>query len=176
VNIGEILKKHVEARLKSLGIKATIVDKNVGYELRCADPIPFDMEYTRDLGYCGAEYLVMGGNAAVISIQGGAFVPIPFSQMMDPQTGRARIRLVDIRSPRYAIAREYMIRLRRSDFDDPDKLARLASTARLTPDKFRAEFENVVAYEPSTIWWSDQLREQATRQPTIASAYLPDPE
>ena len=176
VNIGEILKKHVEARLKSLGIKATIVDKNVGYELRCADPIPFDMEYTRDLGYCAAEYLVMGGNAAMISIHSGTFEPIPFAQMLDAQTGRARIRLVDIRSPRYAIAREYMIRLRRSDFDDPDALARLASTAHLTPDQFRAEFENVVAYVPETIWWSGQPREQAARQTTRASPSLPDRE
>ena len=63
VNIGEILKAQVAARLKELGIKATLVAKNIGYELRCADPIPYDMEYTRDLGYCAAKYLLAGGNA-----------------------------------------------------------------------------------------------------------------
>ena len=47
-------------RLKAFGIKTTIVAKNIGYELRCADPIPFDMEYTRDLGYCAAKYLLVG--------------------------------------------------------------------------------------------------------------------
>ena len=50
VNIGEILKAEVSKRLKSFGIKATLVAKNIGYELRCADPVPADMEYTRDLG------------------------------------------------------------------------------------------------------------------------------
>ena len=50
VNIGEILKQEVQKRLKTLGVKTTISAKNIGYELRCADPIPFDMEYTRDLG------------------------------------------------------------------------------------------------------------------------------
>jgi 6-phosphofructokinase 1 len=50
VNIGEILKHAVEKRLKELGIKSTIVAKNIGYELRCADPIAYDMEYSRDLG------------------------------------------------------------------------------------------------------------------------------
>ena len=60
VNIGEILKAQVQARLKKFGIKTTIVAKNIGYELRCADPIPFDMEYTRDLGYCAAKYLLVG--------------------------------------------------------------------------------------------------------------------
>ena len=52
--------------------------KNIGYELRCADPIPFDMEYTRDLGYCAAKYLLDGGNAVMVSMQGGHFVPVPF--------------------------------------------------------------------------------------------------
>src|SRR2546422_3889842 len=49
VNIGEILKAAVQKRLKEFGLKATIAAKNIGYELRCADPIPMDMEYTRDL-------------------------------------------------------------------------------------------------------------------------------
>ena len=148
VNIGEILKSQVTSRLKALGIKATIAAKNIGYELRCADPIPFDMEYTRDLGYCAAKYLIANGNAAMISIQGGRFVPIPFSDMIDAQTGRTRIRLVDVASTRYAIARRYMIRVRRDDFDEPHELAKLAATARMSQDDFRREFEYLVANEP----------------------------
>jgi ATP-dependent phosphofructokinase / diphosphate-dependent phosphofructokinase len=148
VNIGEILKSQVSARLKALGIKTTIAAKNIGYELRCADPIPSDMEYTRDLGYCAAKYLIAGGHAAMISIQGGKFVPVPFSQMMDARTGRTRIRLVDIASTRYLIARRYMIRVRKDDFDDPHELAKLASTAHMPPEDFRREFEYLVANEP----------------------------
>ena len=128
VNIGEILKAQVQARLKQFGIKTTIVAKNIGYELRCADPIPFDMEYTRDLGYCAAKYLLSGGNAAMVSMQGGHFVPIPFKDLLDPKTGKAKIRLVDTHSTRYAIARRYMIRLRRDDFEDPHELAKFAAT------------------------------------------------
>ena len=126
VDLGNILKAQVPARLKALGIKTTIAAKNIGYELRCADPIPFDMEYSRDLGYCAAKYLLSGGNAAMVSMQGGHFIPVPFSTMIDGETGRTRIRLVDISSTRYAIARRYMIRLRRDDFEDPAELARLA--------------------------------------------------
>ena len=125
VDLGNILKAQVSARLKALGIKTTIAAKNIGYELRCADPIPFDMEYSRDLGYCAAKYLLSGGNAAMVSMQGGHFIPVPFSTMIDGETGRTRIRLVDISSTRYAIARRYMIRLRRDDFEDPAELARL---------------------------------------------------
>lgn len=148
VEIGEILKKAVQARLKELGIKMTIAHKTIGYELRCADPIPFDIEYTRDLGYCAAKYLLSGGGAVMISMQGGQFVPVPFSQMLDPNTGRTRVRMVDIHTTRYAIARRYMLRLRRDDFDDPHELARFAATAHLTLEEFREQFEYLVRDEP----------------------------
>ena len=136
------------ARLKALGMKATLVAKNIGYELRCADPIPYDMEYTRDLGYCAAKFLLAGGNAAMISMQGGHFVPIPFSALIDRETGRARLRLVDTHSTRYAIARRYMIRLRRDDFEDPHELAKFAATAGLSLEEFRRQFEYLVEDEP----------------------------
>jgi 6-phosphofructokinase 1 len=148
VNIGEILKAQVAVRLKELGVKTTIVAKNIGYELRCADPIPYDMEYARDLGYCAAKYLLTGGDSAMVSMQGGHFVPIPFSSMIDSETGRTRVRLVDTRSTRYAIARRYMIRLRRDDFEDPHELAKLAATAHMSLDVFRREFEYLIAFEP----------------------------
>jgi 6-phosphofructokinase len=148
VNIGEILKAAVEARLSGLGMKTTIAAKNVGYELRCADPIPYDMEYARDLGYCAAKYLLAGGTGAVISMQGGHFVPVPFDAIVEPGSGRMRVRLVDVNSTRYAIARRYMIRLRRDDFADPHSLAKLSAAAGLTESAFRHEFEYLLEGEP----------------------------
>jgi ATP-dependent phosphofructokinase / diphosphate-dependent phosphofructokinase len=148
VDIGEILKKAVQERLRQFRIKTTIVAKNIGYELRCADPIPYDMEYTRDLGYCATKYLLGGGNAVMISMQRGNFVPIPFGSLLDAETGRARLRLVDVRSTRYAIARRYMIRLRRDDFEDPHELAKFAATCGLTLQEFRKTFEYLIATEP----------------------------
>jgi 6-phosphofructokinase 1 len=148
VNIGEILKAEVVKRLKTFGLKSTIVAKNIGYELRCADPIPLDMEYTRDLGYCAAKYLLAGGNGVMVSMQGGHFVPVPFTEMLDAQTGRAKIRLVDVHSTRYAIARRYMIRLRRDDFDDAHELAKFAATAGMSLQQFRAEFAPLIESEP----------------------------
>ena len=148
VNIGELLKKAVQDRLKGFGIKATLVEKNLGYELRCADPIPLDMEYTRDLGYCATKYLFEGGNAAMMSMQEGHFVPVPFAELLDPETGRAKIRLVDTNSTRYSIARRYMIRLRRDDFEDAHELAKFAATAGISLEEFRAQFEELVLDEP----------------------------
>jgi len=147
IDLGDGLKKATVKRLAELGIKTTVVSKDIGYELRCADPIPYDMEYTRDLGYCAAKYLLSGGDAAMVSLRAGHFVPIPFAQMLDPLTGRTRVRMVDINSTRYAIARRYMIRLRRDDFEDPAAIARFAGVAHLTPDEFQRQFAYLVEHE-----------------------------
>jgi ATP-dependent phosphofructokinase / diphosphate-dependent phosphofructokinase len=155
VNIGEILKLQVTKRLKEFGLKTTIVAKNIGYELRCADPIPYDMEYTRDLGYCAAKYILSGGTNAMVSMQAGRFVPIPFKEMLDPKTGRARCRRVDTNSTRYHIARRYMIRLRKDDFQDPHELAKLASTAGLSLEEFQKEFSYLVENDPPAPQWND---------------------
>jgi ATP-dependent phosphofructokinase / diphosphate-dependent phosphofructokinase len=147
IDIGDLLKTAVRARLKRLGIDATIASKDIGYELRCADPIPFDLEYTRDLGYCATKYLLSGGNAAMISMQAGNFVPVPFRDLIDPVTGRAKIRMVDVSSTRYAIARRYMIRLRRDDFDEPLRLSKIAETAGMSVEEFTKEFEYLIDSE-----------------------------
>jgi len=151
VAFGDTLKQQVQVQLKALGIKTTIVAKNIGYELRCADPIPFDLEYTRDLGYCAVKYLMEGGNAAMITMQGGNFVPMPFKDLIDPVTGRTRVRMVDINSTGYGIARRYMLRLRRDDFEDPEEVENYAATCGLSVEAFRQRFEPLVAREPSQL-------------------------
>ena len=87
----------------------------------------------------------------MITIQDGLFKPLLFSEMMDPRTGKTRVRMVDINSERYKIARRYMIRLRRDDFEDPHELAKFAATAGISIDQFRAEFEYLVEDEPPPI-------------------------
>jgi 6-phosphofructokinase 1 len=109
------------------------------------------MEYTRDLGYCAAKFLLGGGHGAMVSMQAGRFVAIPFSQLIDPATGRARVRMVDIRSERYAIARRYMIRVRRDDFEDPRELARIAAAGGMTVEEFRRQYEYLTDEEPPAL-------------------------
>ncbi len=151
VNFGEILKIKVQARLKEFGIKSTIVAKNIGYELRCADPIPFDMEYTRDLGFSASQFILNGGSGAMISIQNGRFVPLYFNDILDPATNRTKVRMVDPSSESFYIARRYMLRLNKADFEDPHELAKLAATAHISIDEFKKRFfyliENDLLYK-----------------------------
>jgi ATP-dependent phosphofructokinase / diphosphate-dependent phosphofructokinase len=140
VNFGEILKIKVQQKLKEYGLKVTVVAKNIGYELRCADPIPFDMEYTRDLGFSASQFILDGGSGAMISIQNGRFVPLYFKDILDPVTKKTKVRMVDPSSESFYIARKYMLRLNKSDFEDPHELAKLAATAHLPIEEFKKKF------------------------------------
>ena len=65
IDLGRKVKNEVQVRLEARGIKVTIVDKTIGYELRCAPPIPFDAEYARDLGFAAVRHLIAGGSGAL---------------------------------------------------------------------------------------------------------------
>jgi len=147
LELDRIVAKLVKDRFRERGQKVTIEGKNIGYELRCAPPIPFDIEYTRDLGYGAVDYLKgLGGSelGGMITIQEGHMVPLPFGSFNDPETGRVRIRQVNVESSSYRVAREYMIRLERADFEDPEKLKPIAEAANMTSDAFRERFGYLV--------------------------------
>ena len=139
IDLGRKVKNEVQVRLEQRGIKVTVVDKTIGYELRCAPPIPFDAEYARDLGYAAVTYLLDGGSGALVTIQGGEFTPIPFAEVLDPG-GAGRRRPVDVTTESYRVAREYMVRLGPRDFADPAWVTALAKAAGLDDDTFRARF------------------------------------
>ena len=144
IDLGGMLKDQVKSELHKLGISTTVVDKDIGYELRSVEPVPFDVEYTQDLGYSAANYLLEGHSGHMASIQEGRFVPIPFEDMLDPETGRPIIRMVDISTQSYKVASEYMIRLKKDDFINNEKLEKLAKAANLPPAEFRKRFGYLV--------------------------------
>jgi ATP-dependent phosphofructokinase / diphosphate-dependent phosphofructokinase len=140
LDVGRVLKEAVLKRLAPYGLAPTIRVKDLGFELRCADPIPFDMEYCRDLGCCAAEYLLSGKTGAMVSIVNGTFSPIPFDVILDSATQRTKVRMVDVTSEHYRIARRYMTRLEKQDFEQSDRLTRCATVTGLTPEAFRERF------------------------------------
>jgi ATP-dependent phosphofructokinase / diphosphate-dependent phosphofructokinase len=144
LELDRLLANQVKDRFKERGQKVTVEGKNIGYELRCAPPVPYDIEYTRDLGYGAVDYLSQAlardEPGGMITIQDGHMVPLPFGSFTDPVTGRVRIRQVNVASSSYRVAREYMIRLDRRDLDDPDKLRPIAAAAGLAPQHFRDRY------------------------------------
>ena len=140
IDLARRVKVELQGRLLERGIRLHISNKTIGYELRCAPPIPFDAEYCRDLGYAAVRYLLSGQSNALVSIQGGRLVPLPFSTIRDEATGKTRVRLVDCKSSGYQVARRYMIRLEPDDFARSEWVARLAAAGRFTPEEFRERF------------------------------------
>lgn len=140
VDLARKVKVEVQGRLNQRGIRVTLVNKNIGYELRCADPIPFDAAYCRDLGYSAIRFLLGGGSDAMISIQGGRMVPISFHDIREQGTGKTKVRMVNIESEGYCVAREYMIRLEPKDFVDPAWVSRMAMAGNMTVEEFRDRF------------------------------------
>ena len=144
INFGEIIKKAVQKTLKDLSIKMTLVDKTIGYELRCAPPIAYDVEYTRNLGWAAVDFLKSGGSHAIISVQGDRIVPMFFQDVRDPKTGKTAVRRVNIDSLQYKIGCQYMARLEKSDFADEAALDRMATAANMKPSAFRERFAYLV--------------------------------
>lgn len=143
VPIGALLRDGVRARLRELGVDATVLTKDIGYELRCAKPVSFDVDYTRTLGYGAVRYLLGGGSGSLIALSGGRVHPVALQDLLDQHTGRIRTRLVDVNNEAYAVARDYMVRLDRSDFTG-ENLAKLAAETNLPAAAFKAQFERSV--------------------------------
>ena len=144
LELSRLLKERVAASLRARGIDVTIVAKDLGYELRCAPPGAYDIQYCRSLGYWGTRFLLDGGTGAMVTIQGGKLIPVPFTEMLDPGTGRVRVRYVDVRSESYQTMLAYMIRLKPEDFDDPVALRALARAGNLGEAEFVQRFGPLV--------------------------------
>lgn len=88
--------------------KITINNKNIGYELRCHYPIPFDIEYTKFLGYCAVQYLLAGSTGVIVARDFDELKAIPLSDMID-SSGNIKSRRVDLNSDLYKVARGFMV-------------------------------------------------------------------
>jgi 6-phosphofructokinase 1 len=58
IPLATILKRNIQKRFAARGERIPIVDVTLGYELRCAPPIPFDIDYTRTLGHGAVRFLL----------------------------------------------------------------------------------------------------------------------
>ena len=144
IPLADMLKQHVLQELASLGLKMTIIGKDIGYELRCNPPISYDREYTRYLGFSAVKFLVNGGSGAMIMLKDGKSIPIKFADLIDPATKKTRIRTVEIDSDDYHMARRYMIRLEKEDLEG-EMLQKLAAAVKLQPEDFKKRFAIAVA-------------------------------
>jgi 6-phosphofructokinase 1 len=149
IPLEKVIKREILRRFAERGEKLAVVDRTIGYELRSAAPVPFDIDYTRTLGYGAVKFLLSdpgsrpGQAAGMVCLRDGRIDLLPFDDMRDPATGRTRVRLVDISSESYQVARHYMTRLEKADLQQPDVLDKLAAAAATSPQDFARRFAHV---------------------------------
>jgi len=140
IPIARILRRTVMDTLAGRGVKVTIGEKEVGYEVRCGYPSAFDRDYTLDLGVGAVTTLLSGISSVLITRKEGRIVPVPFSDLLDPLTGRSRVRHVDVCSDSYANAFALQERIFAEDLENPARLASIAEAANLSPDEARERY------------------------------------
>jgi 6-phosphofructokinase 1 len=146
IPLASMLKQRVQQRFQARGQKVSLTDVTLGYELRCKQPIPFDIDYTRTLGYGAVRFLLDEHHderlreGGFICLDGVDLKVLPFEDLKDPATGRTRVRLVDVHSEYYRVARDYMIRLNAHDLSDDETAEKLAGAAGMPVEDLRAEF------------------------------------
>ncbi|MDA0263511.1 MAG: diphosphate--fructose-6-phosphate 1-phosphotransferase [Chloroflexi bacterium] len=146
-----ILRRYVQQAFSQRGEDIAIVDVTLGYQLRGARPIPFDIDYTRTLGYGAVRFLLSDTEDEKLRFGGlicqvdGHRTVLGFDELRDPDTGRIRVRRVDVHSEYYAVAQEYMIRLEQKDLDNRETLEQLARFANMSPEAFAADFAKAAA-------------------------------
>lgn len=143
LDFGEILKQKVLAELRRLDLNISIVDKEIGYEFRCAAPIAYDIDYARNLGYEAMQFLMRGESGSLITIQDNKAVPMTFDEIRDPETGKTKVRRVNVESVHYRIARGFMMRLEQDDLNDPG----LANAFRMSLEDFKDRYGYLFATE-----------------------------
>tara|TARA_B100000315_G_scaffold231527_1_gene242904 strand:- start:3110 stop:4396 length:1287 start_codon:yes stop_codon:yes gene_type:complete len=154
IPLATVLRREVRRRFADRGERLSMVEVTLGYNLRCSPPIPFDIDYTRTLGYGAVRFLLTEPkderqrHGGLICLQDGHLRVVAFQDLRDPDTGRTRVRKVDINSEHYAVARQYMIRLERRDLEDPQMRARLAEAANLSTEDFGKTFGPVAGLVP----------------------------
>ncbi len=146
IPLASMIKQRLIRRFAERGEKMQVTDVTLGYELRCAPPLPFDIDYTRTLGWGAVRYLLEEPSdsqlerGGFVTLDGVNLRTLPFADLRDPATGRTKVRLVDVASEHYRVAHEYMIRLTPDDFSDSAQTQRLAEAAGMTPEAFRSEY------------------------------------
>ncbi|MES2155844.1 MAG: 6-phosphofructokinase [bacterium] len=104
IDLGRVVRDALKPRLAAKKLDVGFITKIIGYELRCADPIAFDVQYTRTLGAGAVEFLATGKGNAVVSLRDGAVLPLRLEDLRDAKTGKVRIRRVDVKGATWKAA------------------------------------------------------------------------
>ena len=150
VPIGAVLRRRVSSQLAAWKQSVRVTDVGLGYTLRSAPPIPFDIDYTRTLGHGAIRFLVSEPSngdfkdGGMVCLEAGHLRYMSIPELRDVKTGKIRTRVVDTSAYHYKVARDYMIRLEPEDLEDPATLQSLATAAGVSGGELKRQFAPLV--------------------------------
>lgn len=103
--LGDVSKSHIfnvliQKKLKEIGFKIKSRPVELGYELRCSDPVAYDLTYCTLLGMGVRKLFHQGISGAIVSTTPGNEIrPVFLNDIEDPATGKIPPRQVDMDGP-----------------------------------------------------------------------------
>ena len=120
--LGKVSKAHIfnillQQKVKELGLGFNSRPVEIGYAIRCCDPIAFDLKYCTNLGN-GVKKLYDDGKKGciVVAHADGAIEPLYLKDVED-ENGKIKTRLVNTESQEYKMIFESFQSIRESDYE-----------------------------------------------------------
>lgn len=106
--VGERLARATESAYEAAtGRPIRVRSKQIGYEVRCAEPVATDILLGSQLGVGAYRAIIEEGHAGhMVSVRDQLqLIYVPFDDLIDPVTMRTRVRFIDTKSDFYRLAR-----------------------------------------------------------------------
>ena len=89
----------LEAEFKKIGLKVKSRPVEIGYDVRCQDPIAYDVTYCTELAMGAYQLFAEGKTGCMVYVDSyGNVSPLYLADLQDPNTGKIPPRVVDINS------------------------------------------------------------------------------
>ena len=103
LQIGKLISEELKKEMKDM----IILHKDLGFELRAAPPLAFDLEYGITLGFGAVEFLAQGKSAGIILRDDLKLKFLRFDEILDSE-GKIKTRQVDLNSDIFIVAKNRM--------------------------------------------------------------------
>ena len=89
----------LEKKFKELGLKVKSRPVEIGYDVRCQDPVAYDLTYCTELAMGVYQLFSEGKTGCMVYVDSyGQVSPLYLADLQDPETGKIPPRIVDIKA------------------------------------------------------------------------------
>jgi len=124
--LGNVSKSHIfnyllQVKLKELGLDIKSRPVEIGYELRCCNPIAFDLTLCTLLGIGVKKLFDQGVTGCMVSANSKGDITPLYLEDLEDENGKVQPRLVDIESDMAQLFIKHLIYIRETDYEEAKK-------------------------------------------------------